>query len=475
MQLDFLKIKTKLNPLVAQIKKGWIHWIHLLPSLPNLSWSFFIFENNHWVVFEPHLLDPFKKLQDVKQLDKTGVWVRVLPWKSTFHQDLKLQFFEPSKRRELIPFQIEPLLPFSLDAAQLSHCALEKDSVVWVCAVLRSDLAQIEEENLREGLELDAFVSPLFALFKAHQSLFEAVKEPILYAQKEEDRLILVLIDHQKIWGVRQVILKNKELDLATLDLETRRSLVFFQAPETALRLWIGESLTSSYNTLEVEKTITEAFLLLGAKALVKSSDRYDAFISSKQSHLATKIFPWVKGWTWASAALLAAFLVYTTIDQISQTRQQQSMAHLIVEQAKTQNIALPSLEETHSLEEWIEETESYIQNKLSPYPLQGDIPSPRDTLGWISDILVSSGNSHITSFEYKSESYPDSKHTNAKYRVKVELEIEVFDPSLAESIQQKFLKAYDWLERPSALVWKAQKDRYQVSFYLKDRTRYVQ
>jgi hypothetical protein len=477
VKLDYQGLNLRL-PMGKTIQKGWARWLSLLPKLPELSWSFFVLEEGHWAVLEPHLEPAFTQIEDVKQLDKTGIWIRVLPWKNIFHQDLKLNFFDPAKRRKLIPFQIEPLLPFLLEESTLSHCFIEKEAVGWVCAIPNKELVHLEEESLRQGLGLDGFVSPLFALFKGHQHYFKTIDFPVLYTQKESDRLVFVLVDHQKIWGLRLVILKDQTIDPTLLELEARRTKVALMAPEQTRSLWIGprEGLTlEGYDTLEVDPKVRESFLLLGAKALVETSDRYDALLHSRQSHLASKIFPWVKGWTWASTALLTALLIYTGIDQFSQNRQQKELAQQIIQEATQQNITLPELEAFSSLEAWTLETENFIQSKLSPYPLQADLPSPRDTLGWLSDILVNSGNAHIVSFEYKSESFPDSKHALARYRVKVELEFEAFDPAVAEAIQQKLLKAYEWIEKPSALVWKAQKDRYQVSFYLRDKTRYVQ
>ena len=478
MKFDFQKIKQDLKPLIHYVNRGWNEWARLLPKLPDLSWNFFAFEEDRLVFYNSAKSSKIEYVSDVKLLDKTGLWTRIIPWKDAFHQDLKLPFYQASKRRELIPFQMEPLLPFPIDQAELAHLALGPDLAVWVCAVQKKDLILIQEQSSQDALFPDAFVSPLFALMKAHQFFFSQESDPILYAQKEGDRLILALMDHQKIWGMRQVNLTGKTLDLALVEIEARKTLIFLHAPETTKRLWIGvkpQEIEEYDNFKGLKKEDQEAFALIGAKAFMDSASRYEGVISSMQIPLFSKISPWIKGCTWASGALLFALILQTTSHHLQENQNQRRMAQNIIQQAQKQQITLPSLVDFSTIKDWSEETQQFIQNKLSPYPLQADLPSPRDTLGWISDILTSVGDSHITSFEYKSESFPDSKHINARYRVKVELEIEVYDPSVAEAIQQGFLKSYDWIERPSALVWKAQKDRYQVSFYLRDKTRYVQ
>lgn len=479
MKIAIGDLYQSLKPVRNGFCTVWAYWSNLLPKLPDLSWSFFSFEKGSWFFYQPHKDPVFLKENQISQtLDKTGLWVRVAPWKNTFHHDLKIPFADSSKRRELIPFQIEPLLPFPVDLSEISHMATQADGLIWTCAIQKKDIELIQQQSVQEGLRPDAIVSPLFAVVKAHQNLCKEVTEPVLYTHQEADRLVFILVDHQKVWGLRQVVLVEKSINLSMLELEAKRTLVFLQAAENTQRLWIGslQDEPQGYSTLNtLSKEAQESFLLIGAKAFVESSSRYDGLIPCKHIPISTKVLPWVRGLTWASGALLVAFCFQAFLDHLSHNREARVFAEKIVAQAHEQEIDLPFLENFSSLKEWAEETEHFIQNKLSPYPLQADLPSPRDTLGWIGDMLSSYPQAHITSFEYKSESFPDSKHIAARYRVKIDLEIQVQDPAVAESIQQKLLKSYEWIERPSALVWKAQKDRYQVSFYLRDKTRYVQ
>ncbi len=108
-------------------------------------------------------------------------------------------------------------------------------------------------------------------------------------------------------------------------------------------------------------------------------------------------------------------------------------------------------------------------QKKLSQdgqeFPLVPDVPSVRDVLAWLGTI---GEPIEIVQFHYGLVQYPKAGDKTLPYQVKIDLEFTAPNPAAAHRFQEALEKAPTFVDKKQKVAWTAQKDSYKLSFVLR-------
>jgi len=112
-------------------------------------------------------------------------------------------------------------------------------------------------------------------------------------------------------------------------------------------------------------------------------------------------------------------------------------------------------------------------QKKLSQdgkeFPLLPDVPSARDVLAWIGTLQEPI---EIVHFHYGLVQYPQASHKAGDkilpYQVKIDLEFTAHNPAVAHHFQEALEKAPTLVDKKQKVAWTAQQDSYKLSFVLR-------
>jgi len=128
---------------------------------------------------------------------------------------------------------------------------------------------------------------------------------------------------------------------------------------------------------------------------------------------------------------------------------------------------------------------ENEIQSNPQTFPLLPNTPQVSDVLAWISAHPNFIGNSqeekqdpsasmHIQSFSYNMVKRPDPTKKQEKYQVKVEMEFSSPAPKMAREFHDALIAPNDMVDPKGEIKWNSNRDLYRTSFYLKDKTAYL-
>jgi hypothetical protein len=410
--------------------------------------------------------------------------------KSTLLQDLHLSVIDPKTVREVLPYQLEPILPFPIEKALIAFYQSqinEKGCEVHVVCAHRERITEVIGRYQDFGLTVDSISSYAFASLAAHRYLFPKIESCCLYAVVRSESIWFILVNQQKIWGVREVAHSNVKIDTEEFEFEAKKTLLYLQAPYDTLKLVVGaydrisEVFLSNYESALLSPLKDDKrhfFLCLGLCLLSTYKDLQKAHFSLSSSLSTNLIFlnKWrqsFKALIFNSIVLSSVFIILTSLIEHRQWQKTEERIHHLQQLAIENSFELPILKNKKEIDLWLKQTEEILNRSMSNCPLVADIPNAADALGWLSSLIDEHASGRLVNFDYKMETYPTPKHPHALYRVKVESEIEILDFEKAQKFQQALLQARLWIDQPHQLQWKAHKDRYKLSFYLKDRTHY--
>lgn len=127
---------------------------------------------------------------------------------------------------------------------------------------------------------------------------------------------------------------------------------------------------------------------------------------------------------------------------------------------------------------------EKEIQATPQIFPLQPNIPLVSDVLAWISSHpnfvnqqkagKDSSNSLLIENFSYSMVKRPEPQKKQEKYQVKIELEFSSPTPKMAREFHDALIAPNEIVDPKGEVKWSSNKDRYRTSFYLKDKTAYL-
>lgn len=407
------------------------------------------------------------------------------PQKECFHTSLTLNITNQKAIEQVLPFQLESLLPFPIQEAVIAFSVAPlsvSSSRIFVSATKKSSLENFENFFRDFGLEMDRSICPAFALSLAHKKSSLANKS-CLYAWLHSKNLSFFLIDSTGVRGVRDALFDIEELSQADLELELRKTALYLQAPASCERRLIGDieaysSLVDAYDTPSSSSINCEdrRFFMLCAlgEALEQPQNSSLFFKRVSKRNFLNSLHKWKLALDFVQKALFllsASLLVFGVVTNYRETKALDNSRQKLITLAKEHGV---DLESSSLQEDGLDQSEALLEKALSPYPLFPDSPTARDLLGFLTLQLEKTPGAKLISFDYVTETMPTPKNPSAKYRVKVDLELEITDVAAASELQERLMHAFGWIERPTSLIWKPLKDRYKVSFYLKDRTAYA-
>jgi hypothetical protein len=99
-------------------------------------------------------------------------------------------------------------------------------------------------------------------------------------------------------------------------------------------------------------------------------------------------------------------------------------------------------------------------------FPLIPDVPSVRDVLAWLGNLHEPSVE--IVQFHYGLVQYPKAGEKQQPYSVKVDVEFKAANPATAHRFQEALEKVPTLIDKKQKVAWTAQKESYKISFVLR-------
>ncbi len=359
--------------------------------------------------------------------------VTALSAEDVVRREVTLKLARHSTVLKALPFQLESLLPFSLEETivyPFFYPHKDKTDVVVFATTrlaLKKHLIGFQEKNVDPDqvscipIALARFARLLFqeqSISWVHQSTALAMEgDKIVFSQSLEDK------------GRLETYLKNKYShhfaippELPTFHDYSSEQLLAFAVP-------IGLALDG------VNETPCEF--------------RQNDFTSAKK----LKRSKLLKQSVWA-ACLGLTFLVGTIGEWIVH-RKESDLKNRIAAHFSTSG----------SLEDQLMAWQKQLSQDGKEFPLLPNVPTVRDVLSWLGTLQEPIDVVH---FHYGLIQYPKAGDATQPYQVKVELEFTAESPAVAHRFQEALEKAPTLVDKKQKIAWTAQKDSYKLSFVLR-------
>ncbi len=129
-----------------------------------------------------------------------------------------------------------------------------------------------------------------------------------------------------------------------------------------------------------------------------------------------------------------------------------------------------------------------YIEKKLTEnpfeFPLSPNTPRVSDTLAWLLNhpVFVSTDMEtgerapllQLENFLYSLVKHPDLLNKKERYQVKIDIDFSTDLPKQARAFHDALIEPNPFVDPKEEIKWNAQKGKYHVSFFLKDKTSYT-
>lgn len=122
---------------------------------------------------------------------------------------------------------------------------------------------------------------------------------------------------------------------------------------------------------------------------------------------------------------------------------------------------------------------ENHLSSRQEEMVLHPDIPRVSDLLEWLSN-HPKVGNNQEETLQLQQLSYfmikrPEKGKLRDRYSVRVELEFSAPNPTMAREFHDALLAPNTFVDPKNEVKWSVQKNRYRITFFLKDKTHYPQ
>jgi hypothetical protein len=122
------------------------------------------------------------------------------------------------------------------------------------------------------------------------------------------------------------------------------------------------------------------------------------------------------------------------------------------------------------SLEQTLDQWQKKLTQDGQEFPLLSDIPSVRDVLAWLGTLQEPV---ELIQFHYALVQYPQASENKAgkkqlPYSGKVDLEFKAASPAIAHHFQEAVEKVPTLVDKKQKVEWNAQQESYKISFVLR-------
>ncbi len=394
-------------------------------------------------------------------IDSTDVLVRTL----------ELEVTKDKEVAAVLPFQVEPLMPFSLDEVVLEHRVLERNEeglTVVVIAVPKSRLEAHLKKVAELGIEPEAVSCVPAALGylvpgKEAQGVLHVGATYTTCAVVQEGQ---VVASKALNVGASQQDERFKQ-DVARIFVALTRKKKISQI------LTIGEVGPIEMLKFPLVPIEEEAPIATGlVKSPMKLNFRKGGFSYPHRWKRLKK--------SMAAFAVLALLLAAGCFG-LGQIHLSQKTKALRDSYARLASYAGQEVDGLMSIEE-IQQGSLSLQEQLSntpeTFPLVHKVPRVADVLAYLATHPQVMGEEgpyiEIQRLHYAMVRYPNAKRPNDHYQVRLDLEFTAKSPTHARAFHDALLEGGDPLDPKSEVKWIGGKDSYHVSLMLRDRTRYL-
>ena len=371
---------------------------------------------------------PYELLQE-----KNLHLVTALPSEDVIRREVTLKLTRHSAVLKALPFQLESLLPFSLEETIVHpffYPSKEKTDVVVFATTrlaLKKHLTHFQEKKVDPDqvssvpIALARFARLLFpeqSISWVHQSTALAIEgEKIVFSQCLEDK------------GRLETYLKSKYGHHFSIPPELPTFQEYSSVQLLAFAVPIGLALDGLHENC--------------------CQFRQNDFTSSKK----LKRDRLLKIGTWSLC--LGVTLLTLTAGEWMLHQKETALKKRIAAHFSTSG----------SLEEQLLAWQKKLYQEGQEFPLIPDVPSVRDVMAWLGTLQEPI---EVVHFHYGLVQYPRAGDKTQPYQVKVELEFTAESPSVAHRFQEALEKAPTLVDKKQKVAWTANQDCYKLIFVLR-------
>jgi len=390
---------------------------------------------------------------------------------------------------EVLPFQAEPLLPYSVDEAVLDWIRFKEEGEETTLTLAAVKKEQVEKQlELWKRLDIDPEIlsakAAALALFSKH---FGAKEAPHFVVHFGADETTCLFVEEG-----RPAAAKSCSGDL----LEVVKTLYALSKQRDQER--IGQVLVTGLPEA-VEKAAPELAEKLEKEALVdREFGEFALPIGLALSGLSgcggqinfrQQQFAYPNPWkrlkrpvlAYFALCLLFAFGLHFSGSAYLGYREdalRRQYGELLSFMNKREPVPLKEMD-AEAVRIKLAALEKEVKNAPNPVALLPDTPRVSDFLAWLSthpNVALESGDSPqvvIENFGYTMVQRPEENKKGNRYQVKVELVLSSPSPSLAREFHDALIAPNDYVDPKSEVKWSANRGKYRTTFYLKDKTVY--
>lgn len=389
---------------------------------------------------------------------KNTITVSGLEAKDTLVREVQI----PLKRRKeilsVLPFQIEPLIPYPLDQAIVLPKMIEKDrSTLLVVATHHTALTKHLEMLHTQQIDATHVSCTPQALVRAVSYFFpDLTSFSVLHFSQENSCFVVA---ENKSLRLTHALAKDWYLESSSVDVMIERLQAFAKNKLPSLEhplVLTGDVPEDIPSTLRIPKQYSSFAIPIGyaLDALIYKDAvqfRQGKFLSkktvNKQGIYAVSAF--------ALSCVLAAVCAGFSLSSLDKRKE-------VIESA-LRNRGF------NSLPEW----KLHI-NSQHPYsPFAKEVPKVADVLTWLSthpclNKMSDSGEGiEIASVHYRLEDYPQLSRPHQDYLVHVDIEFTSPSAQLARAFHDSLLSEKDVIDRTKEIGWHVEGSFYRTSFFL--------
>jgi hypothetical protein len=359
--------------------------------------------------------------------------VTALSAEDVVRREVTLKVSRHSAVLKALPFQLESLLPFSLEETLVHpffYPHKDKTDVVAFATTrlaLKKHLATFQEKNVDPDqvsclpIALSRFARLLFqeqSISWVHQNTAIALEgDKIVFSQSLEDK------------GRLETYLKNKYSHHFAIPSELPTFCDYSSEQLLAFAVPIGLALDG------VQENPCQW--------------RQNDFASAKKLNR-SRLF---KQGVWA--ACLSLTLLLGSMGEWIIHRKESALKNRIAAHFHTSG----------SLEDQLMAWQKQLSQEGKEFPILANVPTIRDVLSWLGSLQEPIDVVH---FHYGLDNYPKAGDPAQPYQAKVELEFTAESPAIAHRFQEALEKAPTLVDKKQKIAWTTQKDSYKLSFVLR-------
>ncbi len=412
----------------------------------------------------------------------------------------------------VLPFQVEPLLPYPIEEGQVERTALRREEsktfLTFVAIKNESIETFLEEQPLEpeiltiESVSLAHFShhvsnssQPHFALFiDEDKTLVVVSKEGELLAahsfdlgvdeaatesfSKRVNQTILSLTKQLKFPLQRSIVVSSvKPLDNLSFIPKNLRSVPFDQKMQ-AFAIPIGSALSALHGAKGGVNFRKGPFAYSKPWKRLKTS-LFSYFALTTAAALSLFLFGKAKIYQEKQILLENWALQLQMVDQeVAQFEERYHEKFLRLPFDRDEGVDLASLS-LSDLSERIGFLQQEVQSAPNLFALHPNIPRVSDLLAYLAThpqvSLEDEDESKLklVNLSYQMVKRPDMSKKKERYQVKVEMEFKADSPKSAREFHDALVAQNNFIDPKGEIKWSTARGLYRTSFYLKDKTHY--